>query len=33
MIGKDLDLDNWLINMSLPRTIGGKFALYALCKV
>ena len=33
MLGKDLDIDNWLIDMSSPRTRGDEFALYALCKV
>ena len=33
MIGKDLELDNWLINMESPHTIGDEFALYALCKL
>ena len=33
MLGKDLDLDNWLIDMSSPRTRGDEFALYALCKL
>ena len=33
MIGKDLDLDNWLINMESTHTVGDEFALYALCKL
>ena len=33
MIGKDLELDSWLINMESTRTVGNEFALYALCKL
>ena len=33
MIGKDLDLDIWLLNMESTRTVGDEFALYALCKL
>ena len=33
MIGKDLELDSWLINMESTRTVGDEFALYALCKL
>ena len=33
MIAKDLDLDNWLINMESTRTVGDEFALYALCRL
>ena len=33
MIGKDIEFDTWLLNMESPRTIGDKFALYALCKL
>ena len=33
MAGKDLKLDQWLIDMESPRTIGDEFALFALCKL
>ena len=33
MIGKDLELDSWLLNMESTRTVGDEFALYALCKL
>ena len=33
MIGKDLELDSWLLNMESMRTVGDEFALYALCKL
>ena len=33
MIGKDLDLDSWLLNMESTCTVGDEFALYALCKL
>ena len=33
MIGKDLDLDTWLINMESTWTVGDEFALFALCKL
>ena len=33
MIGKDLELDTWLLNMESPQTIRDEFALYALCKL
>ena len=33
MIGKDIDLDIWLLNMESTRTVGDEFALYALCKL
>ena len=33
MLGKDLDIDNWLIDMSSSRTRGDEFALFALCKL
>ena len=33
MIGKDLDLDNWLLNMESTRTVGDEFAHYALCRL
>ena len=33
MIGKDLELDSWLINMESTRTVGDEFALYALCRL
>ena len=33
MTGKDIVLDQWLIDMETPRTIGDKFALFALCKL
>ena len=33
MTGKDIVLDQWLIDMESPRTIGNEFALFALCKL
>ena len=33
MIGKDVELDIWLLNMESSRTIGDEFALFALCKL
>ena len=33
MTGKDIELDQWLIDMESPRTIGDEFALFALCKL
>ena len=33
MTGKDIMLDQWLIDMESPRTIGDEFALFALCKL
>ena len=33
MIGKDIELESWMINMSSSRTPGDEFALYALCKL
>ena len=33
MIGKDLELDSWLLNMESRRTVGDEFALYVLCKL
>ena len=33
MAGKDLELDQWLIDMESPRMIGDEFALFALCKL
>ena len=33
MIGKDLKLDSWLLNMESMRMVGDEFALYALCKL
>ena len=33
MAGKDIELDQWLIDMESPRTIGDEFALFALCKL
>ena len=33
MIGKDLELDSWLINMESKRTVGDEFALYVLYKL
>ena len=33
MTGKDIVLDQWLIDMESPRTIGDEFALFALCKL
>ena len=33
MIGKNLELDSWLLNMESTRTVGDEFALYALCKL
>ena len=33
MIGKDIELEPWMVNMSSSRTPGDEFALYALCKL
>ena len=33
MTSKDIELDQWLIDMESPRTIGDEFALFALCKL
>ena len=33
MASKDIELDQWLIDMESPRTIGDEFALFALCKL
>ena len=33
MAGKDIELDQWLIDMESPRMIGDEFALSALCKL
>ena len=33
MAGKDVELNQWLIDMESPRTIGDEFALFALCKL
>ena len=33
MAGKDIELDQWLLDMESPRTIGDEFALFALCKL
>ena len=33
MAGKDLDLDQWLLNMESTCTVGDEFALYALRKL
>ena len=33
MAGKDIELDQWLIDMESPKTIGDEFALFALCKL
>ena len=33
MTGKDIELDQWLIDMESPRMIGDEFTLFALCKL
>ena len=33
MIGKDIELNAWMVNMSSSRTPGDEFALYALCRL
>ena len=33
MTGKDIMLDQWLIDMESPRMVGDEFALFALCKL
>ena len=33
MASKDIELDQWLIDMESPRTIGDEFALFALYKL
>ena len=33
MIGKDLELDSWLLNMESMCMVGDEFTLYALCKL
>ena len=33
MASKDIELDQWLIDMESPRMIGDEFALFALCKL
>ena len=33
MIGKEIELETWMVNMSSSRTPGDEFALYALCRL
>ena len=33
MIGKDIELESWMVNMSSSCTPGDEFALYALCRL
>ena len=33
MIGKDIELETWMVSMSSSRTPGDEFALYALCRL